>query len=79
MIGLNAMLASGAVKTFVLWRESSRRAVPDKKTTAAILRAAVLVGMVVGGFIALMCGLGIGISWSTLLAPPDKGVMDSPG
>ena len=69
MIGLNVMLASGAVKTFVLWRESSRRAVADKKTAAAILRAAVLVGMVVGGFIALMCGLGIGISWSNPVGP----------
>ena len=73
------MLASDSAKTIVHWREGSARAMRDKKTTAAILRAAVLVGMVVGGFIALMYGLGIGISWSTLLAPPDKGVMDLPG
>jgi len=79
MIGLNAMLARDSAKTFVDRREGSAGAVRDKKTAAAILRAAVLVGMVVGGFIALMCALGIGISWSILLAPPDRGVMDLPG
>jgi hypothetical protein len=67
-------LQMGVSETFVPWDQVSGRASRNVRISATLWAAAV-VGLL---FAVLLCGLGVGMSFSAFLRPPDQGVMDSP-
>jgi hypothetical protein len=64
----------GVSETFVPWDQLSARA-SRKVRISAILWAAAFIGLL---FVALVCGLGVGMNLSAFLCAPDRGVMDTP-